>query len=407
MKNRLKIKVFVAFMPFCFAILLAGCADFGTPIDVAPENMTLRQIAAKHYQNTNFVIGTKIQSKYLINSTLYPVYSSEFSSAAPDSVFSQLMVYPNAGGGWFGDKYRVFLLDARRQSQYIKADISVSTLCSNELKADNITAENMESTMTYYIKTLASEIESNKDVIKWMDVISDAIAISDVKGIGHTRSSLTNTETYSTGSFLGPKAGIDTQESPWSFMGFETVSVQGAPFTLPVYIGKAFALANQYAPNVKKLFVQDMDDMNPVVWNNVKKTILALRAKGIRVDGLGWKGAVTMGWEKNINNLHQLSLLVDWCYLNNVEFYITGLEVKVSAIEGDLDEVENTRQKQADTFDSIVQIMSTKAGKGAGGIWFGLFNGHSKDGQTMGNIFDISGQKTTAYTSVSSILLSK
>lgn len=407
MKNINKINALKVILPFCFTMILFGCSEFGTPIEIAQENMTLRQVVGKHYQNVNFIVGAKVQYDYLTNATLYPVYSSEFIASAPDSVFSQYVVYPNLGGGWFGDKYRVFLKDARRQSQFIKANTAISSLCSNAVKVDNITAENMEALLTYYMKTVSVEIEANKDVIKWMDVVADAITDKQVNGIGYTRSSATNTVIYPAGSFLGPVAGTNAIESPWAYLGFETVSVQGSPFSLPVYIGKAFSLANQYAPNVKKLFVQNMDVMNPIVWNNVKKTILALRAKGIRVDGLGWKGSVTMGWEKNIENQRQLSLLIDWCYLNNVEFYITGLEVKVSSIDNDLDKVSNTRQEQAETFNSIVQIVTTKAGKGAAGIWFGLFNGQSGNGQTIANLFDISGKKTAAYTSVSSILTNK
>ncbi len=407
MKNINKSKTLRLFLPLCYALVLASCTEIGAPIEIAPENMTLRQIVGKNFQNTNFVIGTSVQYQYLTNSTLYPVYSSEFGAASPDSVFSQLVVYPTLGGGWFGDKYRNFFKDARRQSQQLKANSSISAVCSNGVKKDDVSAEELELTMNHYIKTIATEIEANKDVVKWMEVVADAIAVTNVKGMGYNRSSLTNTETYAAGNFLGPVAGTSTAELPWSFMGFETITVQGVPFEMPVYIAKAFTLANQHAPNVKKLFVQEMDEMNPMIWNNVKKTILALRAKGIKVDGLGWKGSVTMGWEKNIDNLQQLSLLVDWCYLNNVEFYITGLEVKVSSIADDLDKVGKTRQEQADTFDSIVNIMSTKAGKGAFGIWFGLFNGQSVNGQTMGNLFDMSGEKTTAYSSVSSILLSK
>lgn len=406
MKKYIIKKVFLAFLPLYAIIFLASCSDFGTPIDVAPENMTLRQVVGKYYQNVNFVIGTEVQTDYLRNSVLYPVYSSEFGASSPDSVFSQLVAYPIEGGGWFGDAYRRFLSDARKQAQFIKADVSISSLCSQEVKADDVSAEKLETIMTYYMKTIASEIESNKDVIKWMDVVADAIAVADVKGMGYTRSSTSNTETYQAGSFLGPIAGVHTVETPWSYMGFETVIVEGSAFTLPVYIGKAFALANQYAPNVKKLLVQEMDEMNPLVWSNIKKTILALRSKGIRIDGLGWRGSVTMGWEKRISNQQQLSLLIDWCYLNNIEFYITGLEVKVSDIEGDLDRVEDTRQEQAETFHSISKIMSAKSGKGASGIWFGLFNGHSVNAKTMANIFDISGEKTPAYFSVSSNLMS-
>lgn len=406
MKNIFLKLIRTLFLTFV-ALVIFSCTDLGTPIDIAKENLTLRQLIATNYQNSNFIIGTRIQTSFLSMPALYKVYAAEFKGSSPDSVFSQEVVYPDLGGSWFRDKYNTFFTDARRQSQFLRVRASISSECSPSAKSDDMSATDLEALMTHYLTTLSTDLEANKDVIKWMDVVDDAIVTTEVKGLGYNRESTTNTVTYPVGSFLGPRTGTNSVESPWAYLGFDTIAVQGSPFVMPKYISKAFAIANQNAPNVKKLFVQGMDDMNPLVWNNVRNSILAMRSKGIRVDGIGWRGSVSLGWEKNTQNLQQLSMIVDWCYLNNVEFYITSLEVKVSDIPNDNDNVIVTAQDQANTIQSIVQIMATKAGNGAAGIWFGLFTGESVNGKTYGNLFNAGGEKTVVYNSVNSILLSK
>ncbi len=403
MKNQ-KIKQLInACLTVSMTFLLFSCTELGSNIDVAPENITLRQLIAKNYQNSNFAIGTRVQSFFLLNPPLYKIYAAEFKCSMPDSVFSQETVYSSLGSGWTNDKYRVFMTDARRQGQFLRAKASISSECSSFAKMDNTSSSNLDSLMTHYLTNLSTDLEANKDVIKWMDVVDDAIVVNEVKGLGYNHESSTNTITYPIGSYLGPRFGTTDLESPWTYIGFDTTLVQGNPFIMPKYITKAFSLANKYAPNVKKMFVQDMDDMNPLIWNKIKNCILAMRSKGIRVDGIGWTGSVSLGWEKNIQNIQQLSLLIDWCYLNNVEFYITGLRVKVSNMPNDNDQLINTATDQTSTITSIVQLMATKAGSGAAGLWFGLFTGESVNGQTFGNLFDTSGVKTPVYGSVSSI----
>ena len=45
---------------------------------------------------------------------------------------------------------------------------------------------------------------------------------------------------------------------------------------MPLYITKAFEIANKYAPNISLVFNQH-GGMEPKMWDNVKKTILYLR----------------------------------------------------------------------------------------------------------------------------------
>lgn len=403
MKNQ-KIKQLInTCLTVSIIFLLFSCTDLGNNIDVAPENITLRQLIAKNYQNSNFAIGTRVKTSFLQNPTLYKVYAAEFKCAMPDSVFSQETVYNSLGSGWANDKYRTFMTDARRQGQFLRAKASISSECSLFAKNDNTSKKDLDSLMTYYLTNLSIDLEVNKDVVKWMDVVDDAFVVNEVKGLGYNHESAANTITYPVGSYLGPRLGATDFESPWTYTGFDTTLVQGNSFIMPKYISKAFTIANKFAPNVKKLFVQDMDDMNPVIWNKIKNCILAMRSKGIRVDGIGWSGSVSLGWEKNIQNIQQLALLIDWCYQNNVEFYITGLRIKVSNMPNDNDQLMNTAQDQIKTVSGIVQLMAAKAGNGAAGLWFGLFTGESVNGQTFGNLFDTGGAKMPVYGSVSSI----
>ena len=65
------------------------------------------------------------------------------------------------------------------------------------------------------------------------------------------------------------------------------------------------------------------------MWDKVKETILYIRSKGYRVDGIGWQAHIGLSasnkaiLENTDEELRKLSDLIDWAHKNNLEFHIT------------------------------------------------------------------------------------
>ncbi len=68
-----------------------------------------------------------------------------------------------------------------------------------------------------------------------------------------------------TGEWFGPKPGTDKWENPWPIIGYDTTHA----LRPPLYIKRAFELANEYAPNIKQIINQH-GTMNDVAWDKVK-----------------------------------------------------------------------------------------------------------------------------------------
>ena len=70
----------------------------------------------------------------------------------------------------------------------------------------------------------------------------------------------------------------------------------------------------------------------------LKETILYLRSKGLRVDGIGWQGHLKLSKttgdfiEKTDEALKDLSDLIDWAHANDLDFHVTELDYKVVLI---------------------------------------------------------------------------
>ena len=121
------------------------------------------------------------------------------------------------------------------------------------------------------------------------------------------------------GEWFGPKKGVTEWENPWTIIGSDNDKN-----STPIYISRSFEIAQKYAPNINLVFNQH-GGMEEVMWERVKETIMYLKDKGLRVDGIGWQAHLSSRMKYGDNEIQYLSDLIDWSHQNNLEFHITCL----------------------------------------------------------------------------------
>ena len=156
--------------------------------------------------------------------------------------------------------------------------------------------------MVEYFTALCKRMNKEPSV-KWMDVVNETI----------------NRD----GSWFEEKPGVTQWENPWEQIGRDENDV-------PLYISKAFEIANKYAPNISLVFNQH-GGMEPKMWDNVKKTILYLRDQGYRVDGLGWQAHLKSNKPLALDKqqLDYFDKLIDWAHQHNLDFHVTEIDYQI------------------------------------------------------------------------------
>ena len=101
------------------------------------------------------------------------------------------------------------------------------------------------------------------------------------------------------------KSGTGYQ-NPWTQIGKNEDGI-------PLYIIRSFEIANEFAPNISLVFNQHQG-METTMWDKVKETILYLKNKGLRVDGLGWQSHLRDDVVLSLNKekFDYLMSLIDW-----------------------------------------------------------------------------------------------
>jgi GH35 family endo-1,4-beta-xylanase len=202
------------------------------------------------------------------------------------------------------------------------------------------------------------------------------------------------------GDWFGPKKGTNLWENPWLKMGLDSNG-------FPNYIVKAFEIATEHAPNVKLVYNQNAGMQEPM-WDKVKETILYLRSKGLRVDGIGWQGHLKLSRATGqfIDNTDQalldLSRLIDWAHANNLDFHITELDYKVS----DLSNLSNELQLQAELYQKIINVLQSKVDSGVVTInLWDLGQRLKKPSTYFQSIYDANFNPTPAYSVIKNAII--
>lgn len=372
--------------------------------------LSIRQLTDKYYPNGEFNFGASSMQQYFKKPDEKAArYFNEFSYNTPENSFKQSGVYPEPNAKWNADEYRYFIEKAREHKQLIRCHGPISPQCSRWAMADNRTPEELEVVLNHYLTTLSKDLEANKDVVKWMDVVNEVFSGSPQKGIGYQGKETEDIIKYQADDWFGPKKGDKDWQNPWTIMGFEHVTFQGKELEIPKYVLEAFKIANKNAPSVKLIWNDHGKTTNLKIFEKLKTTILYLRSIGLRVDGIGWQAHVNLGWEKDPENITNLESVIDWCYQNKLEFHITELDVTLKLPKGSAltipEYIKNTRTEQSETFGALTETMLKKVGKGANSMNVWTMYDHIHGDMIFAGLFDKDGVPNPAYNRVKEMLI--
>jgi endo-1,4-beta-xylanase len=304
------------------------------PVEELPP---IRELVSHCYPNGNLVVGTACHEHYLGTQT-EEIINREFSYMTPASDFKQSYIHPEPGV-WRWEKSDKWISHCRENNQVIRLHAPISPQVSSWAKDDSRTAEELEQNLVEYMKAVCQRYNETEHV-KWLDVVNETVYHTD-------------------GSWFGPKPGNDSWENPWPVMGYDETH----ELRPPVYIKKAFEVANEYGSNLK-LIINQHGGMSDAIWDKIKGLVIYLRQNNLRVDGIGWQAHEWLGWEKEEGNMQRLSDLIDWCHQNDLEFHITEFNVWLK--QEDLGKLT----EQAETFHAITRLAAEKSKNGFIGINF-------------------------------------
>ena len=309
-----------------FALLLQARADSSKP--PLPEGRRLRTIVADKYPNGNVYVGGAAGWRGRPRGAGV-IVDREFSYVTPVNDFKQRTIHPSPGvWNWeYGDAW---IKKCAERKQVLRLHAPVSPQCSRWAKDDRRTAKELKQNLIEYATELCKRYDKYKHV-KWMDVVNETVSHN--------------------GQWNGPRKGSGAWECPWTRIGFD----KNHPLKPPLYIKMAFEIANRHAPNTK-LIINQNAGMQGAMWAKVKALVRYLRAKGLRVDGIGWQGYVDVGWEKKKGNMKRLRALIDWAHENKLSFHVTEMNVWLKG--------RKDFNAQAETFTAVMRALLARRGRG-------------------------------------------
>ena len=92
-----------------------------------------------------------------------------------------------------------------------------------------------------------------------------------------------------------------------------------------------------------------------------KKTILYLKSKGLRVNGLGWQAHLRSNQPlaNDSSQLKFLGELVDWAHKNDLDFHVTEIDYRIE----DKTNSNEALEKQAQAYSNILAVLLSKKTK--------------------------------------------
>lgn len=301
-----------------------------------PDTTSIKLILENYYPSCNLYVGSACHERYL-NTQTEEILNTEFNYVTPANEFKQSYIHSEPDK-WQWTKSDIWINQCAENNQIMRLHAPISPQCSKWVKDDSRTAEELDLILEEYMTALCTTY-CNKSHVKWLDVVNETI--------------------NKDGTWFGPKEGTDTWENPWTIIGFDETN----EIKPPLYIKKAFTIANQYAPNTKQIINQH-GAFEEVVWTKMKKLVSYLRSNNLTIDGVGWQAHIDLGWELEEGNLQRLSEFIDWCHSNNLEFHITEFNVWLKSG----DELKYT--EQANTFYEVVKLVASKHNTGIVGVNF-------------------------------------
>lgn len=296
------------------------------------------------------------------------ILDREFAFVTPANSFKQSAICRIPGKLRWG-KADEWVAHCERNDQLMRLHSPISPQCSPWAREDDRTAEELEGVLVEYMTALCKRYNGTRHVV-WMDVVNETV----------TRE----------GEWFGPKPGTEKWENPWTKIGFD----KAHPLRPPLYIKRAFEIANRHAPDIKQIINQH-GDMEKPMWRKIAQTALYLRGLGLRVDGIGWQAHIDVGFEEDPEDMASLNDMITWCHRNRLAFHITECNVWLRrGREGDY-------EAQARTFDALVRTLLAHSGRGtvSWNAW-GIRDNETQHPEWEGCLFRDDGSPKPAYYAI-------
>ncbi len=401
-----------------FATLLCGCQSVSSTLDGVVEgggfednseetneellqakirmllNKPIKELVSLQPYAENLFIGSANHQKNLaaydsddLSQLSIDLLKYEYSYATPANDFKQSYIHPTLDE-WNWEKSDDWINYASQNNTTLRLHAPISPQCSSWVAEDDRTAEELEQMLEEYMTALCQRYNGVSGV-KWLDVVNETIATKSISDDIF--------DDVEAGGWFGPREGTDKWQNPWVTIGSDSDEMQ-----TPLYIGMAFDIANQYAPDMKQI-VNQHGAFEEVVWSGTMKYLINyLEDTGRRVDGVGWQAHIDSGWELIDDNLERLAEFVDWCHSRGLEFHIT--EMNVYIYEEPTDELY---EAQAETFAAVVRTLLDRQSTGVVGINFWHVLDSDASGGNYGCIWSDDGVAKPALESIKSELVEK
>ena len=294
-------------------------------------------LKSKGVQSTSnaMVVGATLNHNEL-NTIKEQLFLKDFNYLTPANAAKQTKIHPTPKV-WNWQQIDDFISLAQKHDLQVRLHGPISPQASKWTKEDYRIPKELNQIMTEFATAFAMRFNS-EPTVKWMDVVNETI--------------LPN------GKWFGPKEGTNKWENPWLKMGLDENGY-------PLYILKAFEIATKYASNIKLVYNQNAG-MQTKMWDKVKETILYIRSKGYRVDGIGWQGHIglsptTKALKENTDvELKKLSKLIDWAHQNDLEFHVTELDYFTK----DKSQLKSGLKSQAEFYQKLINVLQEKTKSG-------------------------------------------
>lgn len=353
------------------AAAMAYFAAESTPkVSVAQEvpKESIKSLVEKHYDTDRVYIGATLNHRQL-GTDVEKLFLEQFTYTTPENCAKQSRVHPEPGV-WDWTQIDEYLAFAKKNNITVRVHGPVSPQASRWATSDNRKPEELEKVYTEFLKASCKRYNKNKTV-KWMDVVNETV----------TRK----------GEWFAEKPGAKDWQNPWTQIGLDENGV-------PLYITKSFEIANKYAKK-KSLVFNQHGGMEPVMWERVKKTILYLKEKGYRVDGLGWQAHFKSTEEVSLDkkSLEYFSELIDWAHANDLDFHVTEIDYKI----WDGNATPEALELQAAAYANILKILLSKRHSGVVtyNTW-GMVDGVGLHKDKHLFLFDANGKAKPAFKEV-------
>ena len=342
--------------------------ELGTQL-VSEEKPIREILTEKNYDN--FYFGATISSGQL-DTDVEKILANNFNMTVPENAVKQSVVHPDPDT-WDWTKIDAILDMAKENDLSVRLHGPISPQSSRWAKHDDRKPVELENIMNEFLIEQCKRFNNHPNV-KWMDVVNETI----------TRD----------GEWFGPKKGVTEWENPWTIIGSDNDKN-----STPIYISRSFEIAQKYAPNINLVFNQH-GGMEEVMWERVKETIMYLKDKGLRVDGIGWQAHLSSRMKYGDNEIQYLSDLIDWSHQNNLEFHITEMDYKIFG--------EVTKQKQEIQAKAYSDVLKTLLSKKNNGLvtfnTWGIVDRVGIHTDKSRFIFDLAGNPKLAYYKMKNIL---